>query len=75
MIDEIGEVLELGVQWCIKNKDIVSFERTIAQLQTYYFDYRHVVIVSFLLILFPHTIPIFSFGCPFVYFTFLWGFL
>lgn len=33
------EVLEMGAQWSVKMEDVASFERYIAQLKTYYFDY------------------------------------
>ncbi|GFY50262.1 26S proteasome non-ATPase regulatory subunit 8, partial [Trichonephila inaurata madagascariensis] len=35
------DILELGAQWSIKNKNIPSFERYIAQLKCYYLDYRN----------------------------------
>ncbi|KAG0267639.1 hypothetical protein DFQ27_008542 [Actinomortierella ambigua] len=35
------DVLEIGAQWSIRTKDIDSFERYIAQLQSYYNDYSH----------------------------------
>lgn len=34
----IGEILELGAYYSIRNKDIASFERYISQLNTYYHD-------------------------------------
>ncbi|ORZ00053.1 SAC3/GANP/Nin1/mts3/eIF-3 p25 family-domain-containing protein [Lobosporangium transversale] len=33
------DVLEIGAQWSVRTKDIPSFERYMAQLQTYYNDY------------------------------------
>lgn len=33
------DILELGAQWSILNKDIPSFERYMAQLKCYYFDF------------------------------------
>ena len=35
-----GDVLEIGAQWAIGKKDIAAFERYMAQLKTYYFDYK-----------------------------------
>lgn len=35
------DVLEIGVQWSIEAQDIPSFERYIAQLKCYYFDYNN----------------------------------
>ena len=37
-----GDVLEIGVQWSVLMKDIPSFERYMAQLKCYYYDYRQV---------------------------------
>ncbi|XP_022911337.1 26S proteasome non-ATPase regulatory subunit 8-like [Onthophagus taurus] len=34
------DILEIGVQWSIEAKDIPSFERYMAQLKCYYFDYN-----------------------------------
>lgn len=34
------DILEIGVQWSIEAKDIPSFERYMAQLKCYYFDYH-----------------------------------
>ncbi|XP_074786842.1 26S proteasome non-ATPase regulatory subunit 8 [Athene noctua] len=34
------DILELGAQWSILRKDIPSFERYMAQLKCYYFDYK-----------------------------------
>jgi len=34
------EILELGAQWSIKAKDVTSFERYMAQLKPYYFDFN-----------------------------------
>uniref|UniRef100_A0A8C4Q7K4 26S proteasome non-ATPase regulatory subunit 8 n=1 Tax=Eptatretus burgeri TaxID=7764 RepID=A0A8C4Q7K4_EPTBU len=34
------DILEIGAQWSIQKKDIPCFERYIAQLKCYYFDYR-----------------------------------
>lgn len=34
------DALEIGVQWSIEAKDIQSFERYMAQLKCYYFDYQ-----------------------------------
>jgi 26S proteasome regulatory subunit N12 len=36
----LGDVLEIGAQWSVRTKDIPSFERYMAQLQTYYNDHR-----------------------------------
>ena len=35
-----GDILEIGAQWSILRKDIPSFERYMAQLKCYYFDYK-----------------------------------
>jgi len=35
------DILELGAQWSIKNKNIPAFERYMAQLKCYYLDYRN----------------------------------
>ncbi|KAF9967527.1 hypothetical protein BGZ70_009207 [Mortierella alpina] len=35
------DVLEIGAQWSIRTKDIPSFERYMAQLQTYYNDHSN----------------------------------
>jgi hypothetical protein len=35
-----GDILEIGVQWSIECKDIPSFERYMAQLKSYYLDYK-----------------------------------
>lgn len=34
----VGEILEIGAYYSIRIKDIASFERYIAQLNTYYHD-------------------------------------
>lgn len=34
------DILEIGVQWSIEANDIPSFERYMAQLKCYYFDYN-----------------------------------
>lgn len=34
------DILEIGVQWSIECNDIPSFERYMAQLKCYYFDYK-----------------------------------
>merc|ERR1740137_397129 len=34
------DILEIGAQWAIAKKDIEAFERYIAQLKCYYFDYK-----------------------------------
>ncbi|XP_051155391.1 26S proteasome non-ATPase regulatory subunit 8 [Leptopilina boulardi] len=34
------DILEIGVQWSIAMEDIPSFERYMAQLKCYYFDYK-----------------------------------
>ncbi|XP_044752548.1 26S proteasome non-ATPase regulatory subunit 8 [Coccinella septempunctata] len=34
------DILEIGVQWSIASNDIPSFERYMAQLKCYYFDYK-----------------------------------
>ena len=36
----VGDILEIGVQWSVLKGDIQSFERYMAQLKPYYFDYR-----------------------------------
>ncbi|KAL6436530.1 hypothetical protein ACFW04_004776 [Cataglyphis niger] len=36
----IGDILEIGAQWSIAAEDIPSFERYMAQLKCYYFDYK-----------------------------------
>ncbi len=36
----LGETLELGALWSVRVQDIPSFERYMAQLKTYYHDYR-----------------------------------
>lgn len=36
----LGDVLEIGALWSILKKDIPSFERYMAQLKCYYFDYK-----------------------------------
>ena len=38
--DPAGDILEIGAQWSILKKDIPSFERYMAQLKCYYFDYK-----------------------------------
>ena len=35
-----GDILEIGAQWSIARKDIDAFERYMAQLKTYYLDYK-----------------------------------
>lgn len=35
------DVLEIGVQWAIEANDIPAFERYMAQLKCYYFDYQN----------------------------------
>lgn len=35
-----GDILEIGAQWSIASEDIPSFERYMAQLKCYYFDYK-----------------------------------
>ena len=35
-----GDVLEIGAQWAIAKKDVGAFERYMAQLKCYYFDYK-----------------------------------
>jgi len=34
------DILEIGAQWAIAKKDVEAFERYMAQLKTYYLDYR-----------------------------------
>lgn len=34
------DVLEIGAEWSVATKDILSFERYIAQLKCYYYDYK-----------------------------------
>lgn len=34
------DVLEIAVQYSVATKDIAAFERYIAQLKCYYFDYK-----------------------------------
>ena len=36
----LGDALEIGVQWSILKEDIPSFERYMAQLKPYYLDYK-----------------------------------
>ncbi|XP_783742.2 26S proteasome non-ATPase regulatory subunit 8 [Strongylocentrotus purpuratus] len=40
------EVLEIGVKWSVSKRDVQSFERYIAQLKPYYFDFRESMPVS-----------------------------
>ena len=50
-----GDILEIGAQWAIAKKDIEAFERYMAQLKTYYLDYRYghcYTITDFMLCLF-----------------------
>jgi len=35
------DILEIGVQWSIESKNIPAFERYMAQLKCYYFDYQN----------------------------------
>lgn len=35
-----GDVLEIGAQWAIAKQDIPCFERYMAQLKCYFFDYK-----------------------------------
>ena len=42
-----GDILEIGAFWSIRTKDVPSFDRYFSQLQSYYTDYR-------LLLVFPH---------------------
>lgn len=35
------DILEIGAQWSVAIKDIPSFERYIAQLKCYYFDFQY----------------------------------
>lgn len=44
-----GDILEIGVQWSVQKGDIESFQRYMAQLKPYYFDYRFVNIEQFFL--------------------------
>lgn len=37
----LGDILEIGAQWSVAAKDIPSFERYMAQLKCYYFDYKN----------------------------------
>ena len=41
-----GETLELGAQWSIKKGDVEAFERYMAQLKVYYFDFRYALPVK-----------------------------
>lgn len=34
------DVLEIGALWSVFSKDVPSFERYMAQLKSYYFDYK-----------------------------------
>ena len=36
----LGDILEIGAQWSIATKNIMSFERYMAQLKCYYLDYK-----------------------------------
>lgn len=36
------DILEIGAFYSIKKEDIISFERYLAQLKCYYFDYQYV---------------------------------
>lgn len=38
------DVLEVGVMWSVEARNTESFERYMAQLKSYYFDYRRVVV-------------------------------
>lgn len=42
----LGDILELGAQWSIAVKDIPAFERYMAQLKCYYFDYQNELKIS-----------------------------
>ncbi|KAL7305977.1 hypothetical protein TKK_0001447 [Trichogramma kaykai] len=35
------DILEIGAKWSVANHDIPSFERYMAQLKNYYFDYKY----------------------------------
>jgi len=35
------DILEIGAQWSVAKRDIPSFERYLAQLKSYYFDYQN----------------------------------
>ena len=35
-----GDVLEIGAQWAIAKQDIPCFERYMALLKCYFFDYK-----------------------------------
>jgi 26S proteasome regulatory subunit N12 len=43
---KIGDVLEIGAFYSVKVKDIAAFERYMAQLYTFYLDYRYAVTMS-----------------------------
>jgi hypothetical protein len=46
----VGDVLEMGALFSVSAKDIPAFERYMAQLKSYYLDFRYYA--SLLLILF-----------------------
>ena len=50
----IGDVLEMGALFSVSAKDIPAFERYMAQLKSYYLDFRYYI--SFLLILFDTNV-------------------
>ena len=50
----IGDVLEMGALFSVSAKDIPAFERYMAQLKSYYLDFRYYT--SFLLILFDTNV-------------------
>eukprot|EP00794_Sanderia_malayensis_P020535 gene20535-22554_t len=43
LLDHCMDILEIGVQWSVLKKDIPSFERYMAQLKCYYFDYSGIL--------------------------------
>ena len=42
----LGDVLEIGVQYALKTQDMATFERYMAQLNTYYYDYRYSILID-----------------------------
>jgi 26S proteasome regulatory subunit N12 len=40
-----GEILEIGAFWSIRTRDVPSFDRYFSQLQTFYNDFRRVLVL------------------------------
>lgn len=40
----VGDILEIGAIWSIRSRDEPSFDRYFSQLQTFYNDYRYVLL-------------------------------